>query len=103
MELSGIARAAATEVARIKAEGNIETGFASDASGMLEQVALSLTESAEKGYRVAEIEIEGIYSDFSREMNSVVNEIKLGESMEYVLGRDVAWYYQRNSIDRNEM
>jgi hypothetical protein len=103
LELARLSSQAATEVTKLKAEAEIEEVFPDEAAAMLKEVADTLRLVAGSGYEPLETEIGGTYESFTREIGRIEDTIRLGESMEYVLARDVAGYYQLNSSQLNEM
>jgi hypothetical protein len=102
-ELSKLSSEAAAEVAKLKTEAEIETSFPDEASAMLEDMAKSLRMAAEGGYDSLEAELEEAYKSYALGIGKLEDNIRLGESMEYVYGRDMVGYYQLNSTKINEM
>jgi len=103
LELSKLSSEAASEVAKMKAEAEIEGSFPDEASARLEDIAESLRMAAEGGYDSLEADLQEAYKSYALDIGKLEDNIKLGESMEYVYGRDVVGYYQLNSTKLNEM
>ena len=102
-ELAQLASEGASEIARLQAEVEVEADFPGTASAMLEETTAVLKRIADEGYQPLEIAIADEYSLYTDDAGKIEDNINLGESMEYVLGRDIAGYYQMNSTRLNEL
>lgn len=103
MELSRLSSRAAADIVSLRAEAEIEASFPGEASAMLEEVSATLRSIAGKGYEPLELELAEEYGAYAGEVGSIQDTIRLGESMEYVIGRDLVGYYQMNSTKIGEM
>ncbi len=102
-ELSELFTAAASEVARAREQADIDAGFPTAASTLLEESAGELRRVADAGYEALEDELLDAYLQYIERAGPSEDNIRLGESMEYVLGRDIVSYHKLNSSELNEM
>ncbi len=103
MGLSKLSSQAASDIAALRAEAEIDASFPDEASAMLEETAGTLRAKAKAGYDELELDVIDDYKAFVEKMGPTEDNINLGAGMEFVLGRDLVGYYQLNSTKINEM